>query len=240
MRAGVVYSASAWATSSGSRRACSAAPLRSARDSARGSALQWARPSAISGFRLSAVQAARAAPAWPSNTRSSARAARSRMRSPMATPGRNASWLPRRRNTAYGRFCTGKPVPSSLALATQLVRLASWVSFRVVMGCRSVGLGGVEVLLQPLPAFVIVALQLRACQRLRGGADDAARLEHERHRIADIVRLPGVGGRGFLEGAGVGAVPAHAIVQAGAARREAVGLGVVDAVDQAHELAGDV
>ena len=43
-----------------------------------------------------------------------------------------------------------------------------------------------------------------------------------------------------LEGRGVGAVAAHAVVQARAAGREAFRLGVVDAVDQAHELAHHV
>ena len=44
----------------------------------------------------------------------------------------------------------------------------------------------------------------------------------------------GVGGA--LEGLGVGAVARHAIVQAGSAGKKAFGLGVVFAVDEAHEL----
>lgn len=100
MRAGVVYSASAWATSSGSTAPRSAAPSRSARDSARRSALQWAWPRAISAFRLSPWQAASASAAAPSNGLAAASAARSTIWSPMATPGRNDSCEPLRRNAA--------------------------------------------------------------------------------------------------------------------------------------------
>src|SRR3546814_11400457 len=138
---------------------------------------------------------------------------RSTMRSPMAAPGRKASCEPRRRNTAEGRFCTGKPVAPSLALATQLVRAASWVSFKVVMGGGS-GLGWIEVLVQPLPALVVVVLQLGAGPRLRGGADDAATLEHERHRISVVMRRAGVSGRCLCYGAGLGDVLSPAVVQA--------------------------
>src|SRR3546814_16175019 len=113
---------------------------------------------------------------------------RSTMRSPMAAPGRKASCEPRRRNTAEGRFCTGKPVAPSLALATQLVRAASWVSFKVVMGGGS-GLGWLEVLVPPLPALVVVVLHLCPGQRLRGGADVSPRLEHDRPSISDVIRL---------------------------------------------------
>ena len=42
------------------------------------------------------------------------------------------------------------------------------------------------------------------------------------------------------EGFGVGTVAAHAVVQAGAAGDEAFGLGVVFALDQAHELVHEV
>ena len=41
---------------------------------------------------------------------------------------------------------------------------------------------------------------------------------------------------GAVEGFGVGAVAGHAVVQAGAAGEKAFGLGVVLAVDEAHEL----
>ena len=45
---------------------------------------------------------------------------------------------------------------------------------------------------------------------------------------------------GVIEGLAVGAVRQHHVVQADAAGREALRLGVVDAVDQPHELRHDV
>ena len=81
---------------------------------------------------------------------------------------------------------------------------------------------------------------MRRVHGLRHRADHAAGFEHDRHGVGDIVRLAGVDRAGFLEGRRVRAVAGHAVVQRAAAGHEAFGLGVVDAVDQAHEFAGDV
>ncbi|MCW0448988.1 hypothetical protein NB706_001822 [Xanthomonas sacchari] len=81
---------------------------------------------------------------------------------------------------------------------------------------------------------------MRGVQRLCGRAQHRTGLEHEGHGVGDDVRPRQVGLRGLVEGGRVRAVPAHAVVQRRAARGEAVGLGIVDAVHQAHELAGHV
>ena len=107
-------------------------------------------------------------------------------------------------------------------------------------GASGVRLPGGEVLRQALPALRVVLLQLRALQRVARRADHGARLEHERHGVGDAHRPGGIGAARLVEGRGIRAVAAHAVVQRGAARLEALRLGVVDAVDEAHELAGDV
>ena len=83
-------------------------------------------------------------------------------------------------------------------------------------------------------------LKLRRFHREPRRLDHRARFEHEGHRIGDVLGLGGVGGAGLLEGFSIRTVPAHAVVQAAPSRHEAFLLGVVDAVDQPHELAGEV
>ncbi|CAM2144933.1 hypothetical protein PT2222_160209 [Paraburkholderia tropica] len=98
----------------------------------------------------------------------------------------------------------------------------------------------IEMFLEALPALVVMRLQLRRFEREARRPDQRAGLEHERHRVADLVRLRRIGVRGFFEGLGVRAVARHAVVQARPARHEALGLRVVRAVHEAHELARDV
>src|SRR5690349_6404783 len=81
---------------------------------------------------------------------------------------------------------------------------------------------GIEVLLQSLPATEVVGLQLRAFEREACRANRRTRLEHERHRVDDVMRLAGVRGDRLLERLVIRTVPAHAIVQARAAGDEAL------------------
>ena len=76
-------------------------------------------------------------------------------------------------------------------------------------------------------------------QRLRGRRQHVARLEHEGERIRELLWLELFRG-GLGEGGEVRTVRQHAIVQADAAGEEAVRLGVIAAIDQAHELRHDV
>jgi hypothetical protein len=55
------------------------------------------------------------------------------MHSPMATPPRNASLLPRRLNTASGKFWIEKSVSASCAESTQLRSAGCWISLSVVI-----------------------------------------------------------------------------------------------------------
>src|SRR5690606_2128221 len=96
------------------------------------------------------------------------------------------------------------------------------------------------MLLQTLPAFSVVLLELVGFKRLAGGMDDRAGLEHEGHRIDDMIRLRGIAVRRLLECRRIRSMPAHAIVQAAATRHEAAGLGIVFAMDQTHVFAGDI
>ncbi len=73
---------------------------------------------------------------------------------------------------------------------------------------------------------------------LRWTADEA-RLEHEGEGAFEFDGLQ-FGGAGSGEGFGVGAVAAHAVVEAGSAGDEAFGLGVVFALNEAHELVHEV
>src|SRR6266480_2430258 len=93
-----------------------------------------------------------------------------------------------------------------------------------------------EVLRQPPPAVEVVLLPLRRLQREARGADDVAAFEHEGERVLDFLWLERAAAR-LLERRRIGPVTRHAVVQAGASRHEALRLGVVDAVHQAHELA---
>src|SRR5690606_12934877 len=76
----------------------------------------------------------------------------------------------------------------------------------------------VEMLVYTLPAFEIVALQLRRFQCLARRYDDCTRFEHECHRIDDVIRLRGIGATGLLECGAVRAMPRHAVVQAATSR----------------------
>ena len=68
----------------------------------------------------------------------------------------------------------------------------------------------------------------------------AKRLSNMNAMVSSILCGLSSAARRALPGLGVGTVRGHAIVQAGAAGQEAFGLGVVDAVQQAHELGHDV
>src|SRR5438034_11037131 len=71
-------------------------------------------------------------------------------------------------------------------------------------------------------------------------ADDAARFEHECHRVLDVIELGQIRIAGLFEGLRIRSVTAHAIVKARTARQKAFGLRVVRTMDQTHELARDV
>src|ERR1700682_6249427 len=93
-----------------------------------------------------------------------------------------------------------------------------------------------KVLRQSLPASKIFVLQLRRLERELRRPDDMLRLEHERHRVRNLLRLRCVRSRCALEGLGVGPVPAHAVVQARARREESFPLLVVWGVASTHEI----
>ena len=97
----------------------------------------------------------------------------------------------------------------------------------------------VEVFLEGLPAGVVLVLAGGGVHGEFGGAADEAGLEHEGQGAVELDGLQ-FGGAGAFEGFGVGAVAGHAVVQAGSAGNEAFGLGVVLAVDEAHELVHEV
>src|SRR5579863_7459973 len=103
---------------------------------------------------------------------------------------------------------------------------------------------GIEMLLDALPALVVIALQFLGLQRLLRGSDHGTGLEHEGHGVGDVQGFGGVARHRLLVACGVGAVTAHAVVQTRAARYEAAGLAalfrVVHAGDEAHELRGHV
>src|ERR1700733_8978387 len=91
------------------------------------------------------------------------------------------------------------------------------------------------VALQSLPAFIVFMLKYLFFQRIASWANGHARLEHERERVCDLAwREFGVAGA--LKGFGIRAVAGHAVMQARSAGQKALGLGIVFAVNQAHEL----
>ena len=96
-----------------------------------------------------------------------------------------------------------------------------------------------EVLLQGLPAGVVLVLAGGCVHRELCGPADEAGFEHEGESAFEFDGLQ-VGGAGAGEGFGIRAVAAHAVVQAGTAWDEAFGLGVVFASDEAHELVHEV
>ena len=95
------------------------------------------------------------------------------------------------------------------------------------------------MLLQACPAIHVIVLQAL----VRGGefrhALAQARLEHEGERVGELHRLQ-FDIAGVLEGVGVRTMRQHGVVQADAAGHEAFGLGVIDAVNEAHEFRHDV
>ena len=93
---------------------------------------------------------------------------------------------------------------------------------------------------QILPTLIIIALQLRRLQREARGSNHVAGFEHEGHRIFDTMHLTQIRVTCFVEGFRIGPVAAHAVVQARAAGGKAGRFRVVHAMDQAHELAGDI
>src|SRR5690606_9866517 len=95
---------------------------------------------------------------------------------------------------------------------------------------------GSKLPLQALPAFEIILLELGRLHRVAREAHRKARLEHERHGVADPLWLE-LGLARALPGFRVGSVRRHAVVQTRAARQEALRLGVVRAMNEPHELA---
>ena len=93
---------------------------------------------------------------------------------------------------------------------------------------------------QILPTLIIIALQLRRLQREARGTNHAAGFEHEGHGVFDTMDLTQIRVTCFVEGFRIGPVAAHAIVQTRAAGGKAGRFRVVHAMDQAHELAGDI
>jgi len=81
-----------------------------------------------------------------------------------------------------------------------------------------------------------------ACGGVHGelcGTADEAGFEHEGEGAFEFHRLQ-FSSAGAGEGLGVGTVAAHAVVQAGSSGGETLGLGVVFALDEAHELVHEV
>ena len=104
MWAGTLYSASVRATKQARKPSARGEPSLKLWESARRSADQASEPMAMNAFNRGAVQATAASAARPENKPVSATAARSTIRSPMATPPRKGSSLPARRNTPEGQI----------------------------------------------------------------------------------------------------------------------------------------
>src|SRR3954464_10441092 len=94
-------------------------------------------------------------------------------------------------------------------------------------------------LLEPVPDGVVVLLQLRQAHRELRRSKDETRLPHECKRVLDLLRFQ-LGAARALERLHIWSVSRHAVVNRYAARQEAFGLRVIDAVDETHELAHDV
>ena len=139
------------------RRCHARRPGRDAPGAARAAARRLERPSAGSCRRCRS--APRGAGRGPGR-RSRRRCARLRV-------------VPARRKRPNGRFWIGKSLAGSLADSTQLRSAGSCV-------CRSrrSWLPRVEVLLQALPAAVVVVLQLRRLERVRGSAASTKRVSN--------------------------------------------------------------
>src|SRR5438105_1703483 len=94
-------------------------------------------------------------------------------------------------------------------------------------GRATLALRWTKTLRQSFPTAKILLLQLRRLERELRRPDDVLGLEHEGHGVRDLLRNRSVRARCALEGLGVGAVPAHAVVQAGAARKKTLRLRIV-------------
>ena len=128
---------------------------------------------------------------------------------------------------------------SNHMFSARAIARSPWSRAGPAAPARPVSLAAGKVLLEALPAFEVVMLKLRGFDGIARQPHREPALEHERHSVLDLVRLERHLG-GPLPGLGVRAVRGHAIVQAGAARQEAFRLGVVGAMQQAHELGHDV
>src|SRR5687768_14706368 len=93
--------------------------------------------------------------------------------------------------------------------------------------------------LEAVPDRVVILLQLLRAESELGRTEDVARLPHEGERALDLLRLE-VCLDAFLVGRGIGSMRRHAVVDRDAAGCEAFGLGLVNALDQAHQLAHHV
>src|ERR1700733_5037997 len=89
------------------------------------------------------------------------------------------------------------------------------------------------------PGGVVVVLVVCGLHGLQGGDEHPPALEHEGQRAVDLLRRQ-LGRARLGVRLGVRAVRGEDVVQAGTAGHEALGLGVIDAADQAHELGHDV
>src|SRR5438105_1456716 len=205
MREDSVYSTSACATRQGSNIALDGEPSRNARDSAKRSADQAAGPRAISALSESPAAACAGRVASPLKTPRATAAARSTICSPIATPPRKTSFVPRRRNTASGRFWIGNSVSAALADSTQLRSAGSWVSLSVVM-TASAPSGGQAAVVHPGrvlgralglgPLIEHVPLHLVELLHHLGGAGVGGQFQAVAVRVEEIDRLEdGVVGR---------------------------------------------
>ena len=102
--------------------------------------------------------------------------------------------LPARRNTPSGRFWSGKSGSGALADATQLRRRGSCVSLMPWRSSRRLSAAADRSACgRPCQHSRVIALQLRRLERVARRADHAARLEHERHGVGDVLGLRGIG-----------------------------------------------
>src|ERR1700741_2790969 len=115
----------------------------------------------------------------------------------------------------------GKALPAALAEATQLVSRGSWVASTAAMTASGPGASHAaprwagwrvvrrEILGQVPPGALVIALQLRRCERKAGGTNHRTRLEHERHGVGDVHGKRGIDARRLREGRGIRPVSAH-------------------------------
>src|SRR5258708_8284088 len=96
---------------------------------------------------------------------------------------------------------------------------------------------GIEALGEFEPTLHVVLLQCRRpLQRRATRLEDEAALEHEGHRVGDLLRLSGVCRQSLLKRRRIGPVRAHTIVDRGAARHESPPLSVLDSMNQPHKF----